>query len=634
MLKRNRTSASDEYRGEAASPEDSRLAKPTDLRLWATVYVLSAGFLVGMEWLFFATKPSFLNAFTFPAQLRVFGAALMPLLAVGLGLVAVFSAAARLRPFMMRLLFRALMRALPTVILTTSGLLLVDNFTTTVFAWGIASLRGARLLYAAAVLVGMLLVWRQVGRWAISLRSDRRVRTVAEGLAAGLVAIAVVGAALERMSATPALQSPDRPARRPNILLIGMDGVNADHLSIYGYERPTTPTLAELSRGALIFTNAYTNAGSTGAALTAMLTGRLPTDTRVLFAPDTLRGDAAMLHLPALLRAMGYRTAQFAVRHYAASIDFNLRAGFDVVNDQEFDDVASRALEASGFRGYFLTQIAERVRSRVSRLAGYRDPSAFAQVTSAPAAEYMDGSRLRELQQFLAQSREPWFAHIHLLLTHGGRFGPPTRHFSAGKAEADQWMPDFYDDAILTEDGWIGELLQLIRRQGAMDRTLIVVYADHGQRFRTEHPLPLIVRLPGGSRRGRVGEAVQLIDIAPTILDTLGLRHPEWMAGQSLLGRVPPCRPVFAGIATRRIQVGDRDYTIPAPPFYSLGAVSLVHGQQWFLLDLNAPEHLSSAVVPLLPGAAARCEPLSAPTARAAILDHLRARGYDVSSVE
>ena len=69
---------------------------------------------------------------------------------------------------------------------------------------------------------------------------------------------------------------PGRPARRPNILLVGMDGVNADHLSVYGYDRATSPSLAQLARDALVFTNAYSNAANTGGALTAMLTGRLP----------------------------------------------------------------------------------------------------------------------------------------------------------------------------------------------------------------------------------------------------------------------------------------------------------------------------------------------------------------------
>ena len=83
------------------------------------------------------------------------------------------------------------------------------------------------------------------------------------------------------------------------------------------------------------------------------------------------------------------------------------------------------------------------------------------------------------------------------------------------------------------------------------------------------------MRLPGEARPERIGQTVQTIDIAPTIVAALGLRVPGWMAGQSLLGAVPPCRRVFAAIAARRVQFRGSDYAMPVPPFFSLGGVSL-----------------------------------------------------------
>jgi len=195
-------------------------------------------------------------------------------------------------------------------------------------------------------------------------------------------------------------------------------------------------------------------------------------------------------------------------------------------------------------------------------------------------------------------------------------------------------MDDFYDDAILEADASVGSIVEVLRSRGLLDRTLVVVYSDHGQVSRTERPVPLIMRLPDGSRHERVGQTVQSIDIAPTIVDALGLRPPNWMAGQSLLRSIPPCRRVFGAIATSRVRNIRGDYTIPTPPFFSLGAVSLVQGKQWFRLDLDQQKpFMSGGAIPLLPGALATCEPLRASDAQATIVEHLGARGYEVSEL-
>jgi arylsulfatase A-like enzyme len=605
------------------------------LRVWFPVYTLAAGFFVGMEWLFFITKPSFLSVFHWGECLRVFGATLLPLLAAGIVVLLALWGIARLMPVRVVLIACGWsMRALPTLVLAASALLLVDNFTTTLFDWSIATLRRGQLPYAAVAMLGVVLVWRLVGRLAAALRADARARRLASAVAASIIALAGAAAALEAASvALTTSHVSGRPTRRPDILLIGLDGVNADHLSLYGYERQTTPFLTELAREAMVFTNAYSNAGNTGGALTAILTGRLPTDTRVIFAPDILRGESAVLHLPAILRAVGYRTGQFVIRHYAASIDFNMRGGFDVVNGRAVDPqaVATRALLTLGLGGYFLDQIAARVRTRVERLAGHRERSALEEVNEPLVAQYMDASRIRQLVAFVEEAPAPWFAHVHLMVTHGDRFAPRQQRFSAGQEQTTEWMPNFYDDAILDADRSVNEVVTRLRQRGTFERTLIIIYSDHAQGFRTDRPLPLLVRVPG-ALRGRKGQTVQSIDIAPTILDVLGLRAPPWMTGQSLLRGVPPCRAVFGTMATARHRNEQRgDYTIPEPPFFSLGVVSLVQGRRWYFLQLDeAAPRISGGVIPVLPGAVADCAPVTAEQAQRLLVNHLRAARYEV----
>jgi arylsulfatase A-like enzyme len=609
---------------------------PAALRVWLTIYTLAASFFVGMEWLFFATKPSFLSVLTWGNCLWVLALAVFPLVGAGCAVLLGLSGAMRLLPARaVRIACLWSMRALPTLVLAASGLLLVDNFTTTLFRWGIASLGRGRVPYAAAALIGVIGVWWLVGRWAAGLRARPIPLRVASALAATVVALTASGAALELAAPAGNSHTVDTPTHRPDILLIGLDGVNAEHLSLYGYRRGTSPSLTMLADRALVFTNAYSNAGNTGGALTAILTGRLPTATRVIFAPDILRGDAARLHLPGILQALGYRTGQFVVRHYGAAIDFNMRGGFDIVNGRSVGPQAlvTRGLLAVGQGGYLLDQILWRVRSRVEALAGRREASAFEEVNEPLAAQYMDTSRMRQLRAFIEETRQPLFAHAHLMVTHGDRFAPRERRFSAGQEQTAPWMSAFYDDAILDADRSIGEIVTLLRQRGSLDRTLFVIYSDHTQGFRTDRPVPLIVRLPGGARRGRVGETVQTIDIAPTILDALGLRPAPWMTGQSLLRRIPPCRPIYGAMAARRAKFRGRDYTIPAPPFFGLGVVSLVRGSQWFFLSVEPPS-LSGGKLPLLPGAAADCAPLTREEAHGLLLTHLRTAGYELRGTD
>ena len=99
----------------------------TDLPAWVTVYTLSAAFLVGMEWLFFRTRPSFLDALTPLNQVLVFGATLLPVIAVGAFALVVFAAVGRTSVPLVRTASHVGMRSLPTILLGSSSLLLVDT---------------------------------------------------------------------------------------------------------------------------------------------------------------------------------------------------------------------------------------------------------------------------------------------------------------------------------------------------------------------------------------------------------------------------------------------------------------------------------------------------------------------------
>lgn len=582
---------------------------------------------VFLEWLFFATKPSFLSGVGWGERLQALGAAAFPLLlgaAVLLVLLAVLPGAAG--------------RALPALALTALFLLLIDNFTQTVFRFGIYSLRGpSRHLYALPVAALALGSWRLVRSLEQPLLRSPRLRAAALAAVAGLTLLSGAAVLARRSRSSPGGEriAADAARRRPDILLVGSDGVEAAHLSLYGYPRPTTPFLDGFARTALVAENAFSNAANTGGSLTSILTGRLPTRTRVVCPPDILHGEDAYRHLPLLLKRLGYRTAQLSVRHYADAADLNLREGFDQANFRTLrgpgQELLAGGLGQSG--GYLLGQMAERLGGRLRHVFTGREwADPYQEVTANAPEGHGDAERLAALLDFIAApDGRPLFAHVHFMGTHGSTFAPREQRFSAGREQTEGWMTDFYDDAIAGFDRDLAAIVEALKKRGTLDEALVAVYSDHGMRYSTAARLPLIVRFPGGAHAGRIAAPVQNLDIAPTLLAALGVEAPPWMEGRSLLAPPEACRPVVSVTAAPQVRLDNNLWvSVPRPPFYSLGKVSLLAGGRQSSLDL-ATGRLDETPAALAGGTS--CPEPGPDRARALLIDHLQRSGFNVSSL-
>jgi hypothetical protein len=250
-----------------------------------------------------------------------------------------------------------------------------------------------------------------------------------------------------------------------------------------------------------------------------------------------------------------------------------------------------------------------------------------------------DQERMEKLALMLLKTDRPLFAHVHLMGTHGTKFFPRQRVFSAGEDQNQDWMPDFIDDAVLDFDTYVGELVDTLSRAGRLDNTILVISSDHVDRWRTNGRIPLLIRFPHGEYAGRLRNNTQNLDIAPTLLDYLGMETPAWMSGTSLLeGEPPRLRPIIsAGVVGVECRSPDWWCVIePArsrPPFYQFSYLQVVICQRMFVEYLNThqlsetdvPGHTSPCELSDLPGG---------PEARKIILDHLRTYGFDVSSLE
>jgi arylsulfatase A-like enzyme len=302
-----------------------------------------------------------------------------------------------------------------------------------------------------------------------------------------------------------------RPADpRPDVVVVVLDAVRADHLSGYGYEHETSPHLDALARENVLYRRAISAGTWTVTGHASLFTGRLPTSHGAYRAPGGWNAASA-LHdsVPTLaerLRAAGWDTAAFAANQAYLDPVFALDRGFARYETEDL---------------YPARRLADRVTSWLRWRA-----------------------------------RWPVFAFLNALDAHEPYAAPPPydRHFpgrldgvgdvnraylKSGLLPAPNVLAHCisqYDGEIRYMDDQLARVFAALVRAGRWDNALVVVTSDHGELF-GEHgmlghgtlpwdPLvhvPLVVKYPNGARRGTVDEPVSTVDVAPTVLATLGL---------------------------------------------------------------------------------------------------------------
>ena len=338
--------------------------------------------------------------------------------------------------------------------------------------------------------------------------------------------MALVAAALAAYVAwTPASE------RRLNVILVSIDTLRADHLGCYGYDRPTSPRIDAFAREAVLFEQTIAAAPSTLASHASMLTGLITPHHGASFLHRTLLAPQR-LTLAEILRGHGYAT-----QSWNGGAQMDRLWGLD-----------------QGFEQY-----------RSFATLGSPSPIDRFETTVAAALDWLDGRT----------DRRPFFLFLHTYEVHHpytpdpelrvlfGTF--PTRlgndvslldlrRFNSGAWPLErgdlEHIVASYDAEIRSVDRAFGHLIEGLRERRLIESTLVVLTSDHGEEF-AEHGLvgwhshtlfdellhvPLIVRLPGGAYGGvRVSAQVRGFDVAPTILDTLGITPPAVFEGRSLL---------------------------------------------------------------------------------------------------
>jgi arylsulfatase A-like enzyme len=592
---------------------------------------LSAVVYLVFEWLFFVTKPSPTSALPFGTQLLVLIESPLPALLPFLGAQAIAS----LLSVIAYPRIRGLALVPAAFVGGFLGLVLIDNFTYTLFGVGVTrSGEVLRVVYTIGLCLLVGLAGWKMHDWLARAFCRSGVVPACLVIAGIVLSAPLVAARLQPArdpdaGALPSLQTSAASPDRPNILFLGADGLDASLLSAYGYPRPTTPFLESIREDTLFFENAFSNAARTHGSLVTLLTGRSPFSTHVTFPPTLLQGEDANRTLPSILKGLGYTTLQIGMRHYADAEDANIR-GFDAANYrwQRLEEVPEDA-PALDETDVFRAAVAERIDERLGRLLAL-SPAAdgFAHVEGRQVVpQWRDERRVATLVEYFEQAPEPWFVHLHMLDTHCCQWAPDRLHFSGSKS------PDLdaRDSQILETDDNIRKLFTALERTGRLERTIVVVNSDHASRWKITERVPLMIRFPNREIRGKVSTNVQLADVAPTMLSYIRAAVPAWMDGQPLVpvNVSQPNRRIF-GVSDFKARTGPsgrRHLLDSGPPNFGVSSVMMVDGSHWFEISLLDGDLASGRVKDHTGG---NETVLPEPEARALLLDRVRSAGFEI----
>jgi arylsulfatase A-like enzyme len=466
---------------------------------------------------------------------------------------------------------------------------------------------------------------------AIFRRLIRTTFPVVAGLVPVLAGLPRVGDWLKaREETTRPLPSPGSP----NVLLIVMDTVAADHLSVYRYERPTCPTLVELARRGTCFTAAQAASSWTLPSHASMFTGRWPHELSVGWYTPL---DAAYPTLAQYLRTQGYATAGFVANAAYCAEESGLGRGFT-----EYQDYALPALSPFKTAALVNRTLAEMksVAAFLDEKWGFTAPRTYVvRITNWFNQDRKEAATVnRQFLDWLSSRRRPerpFFAFLNYFDAHDPyqlplgrihRFSSPPTNAHDGRliedwpyinktgllAQEKAYAVNAYDDCIAALDEQLGRLVDELERRGALEKTWLIITADHGESF-GEHPgvyghgtslyqtelhVPLLIVPPGGRRsQQNIDETVSLRDLAATVVDLVGFSSGSPFPGKSLARFWGPSAPLIADPADHAlaevVPPGNFDpgSTSSPTPRWPLGALA-EHGWAYIRREGGASEEL------------------------------------------
>lgn len=407
------------------------------------------------------------------------------------------------------------------------------------------------------------------------------------------IALAMVAALALVMHGVRLFRDYEHPARAavvstsPDIYLITIDALRAEDTSVYGYSRATTPNLEKFAQRSFVFDDYFANANFTNPASSSIETGKVPWSHRIFQQGGFLRGENQKENLAAELRQRGYYTAMITSNFFAAPFRHRTLDSYDAV-------MYPSPLGLTGFRLRMSNLLHVNTQATLSlslirglsSLGQYVDRLLWPGVYAWPAGPVF--SKATDLIQRNGVS-QPLFLWTHIYPPHDPYWVPPgyqhrfvpagVRNYTHMVTETNkqgagvpvEQLRAAYDEMILYADHCVGDFLDYLDRTGRLDRSIVIVSADHGEYF--EHNqlahggpdlynsvihVPLMIHLPGQTQGARLSQLAQQADLLPTVLDLISAPIPAWTDGSSLKpvleNKSMPARFVFTmNLETNRI---------------------------------------------------------------------------------
>ena len=404
-------------------------------------------------------------------------------------------------------------------------------------------------------------------------------------------------------TAQAAAPKPSGPAKSWNVIMISMNNMGAEYMGMYGYRRPTTPKLQALSSQGMVFESAFAPNSWTLPGATSLMTSVQPYTHGVQDRLETNMLNPGWPTLAELFKNRGYATAAFT-----GSLDYrptfgHLRGITDSSFNLDFTRFSTSLKQAERWLSYNKEKPFFLVLQGYDCHPPFQPPKPFkgsysgghrnVHVSTKYALRgYKSGDKY--IASYIWQSSDPKKRRLMEIA-----YPPKSARRNIELTQEDiTYLADLYDECVMSVDAQVAEFIEHLDKK-TRENTLILVFSEHGEMF-AKHGrfgragtvrgtlfddvvhVPLMIFSPDG-KTGHFKGLVQLIDIAPTILDMMGIEIPTTFQGKSLT-------PLLAGKDEVNDYVfGGSQYNVSvkgqAHPFFKEASVcEFIRNHKWKLI--------------------------------------------------
>jgi len=365
--------------------------------------------------------------------------------------------------------------------------------------------------------------------------------------------------------------------KKPNIILVTFDSLSAHNMSVYGYERKTTPYWEKLARTSYIFENMHSNSNFTEVSSVSLLTSKYPW-THGIYRKGAIKKEFSEETLMNSLRAQGY--TNIALFGPLSGIGIN---PYTLGVADQFDYIALAPSNKMAIMESLILKIQWMTLHVENTSIDQWLKSIYYSYQHSKWAKLLKNKKRRNLKEgveenlnqalnILAKFKDqPVFLWVHCYPPHLPYWPPPK--YRGIFLDSNEYLPieenntnipfnkenwkdvlnkieARYDEMVLYADTELGKFVEGLKARGLLKDSLLIISSDHGEIFSEQHMtqghgtkqlyinethIPLLIRLPNQKKGSRVTTLAEQVDLAPTILSLVGSLPPPWMEGESLV---------------------------------------------------------------------------------------------------